>query len=220
MHPTLLFLQYQVILLHSFLTLLVAIICLLLLTLSLHTLLLLVLSLTLLVLALLSKMVGLSANFVIFLMLFVPLLLPLLLLLRFGGKLLLLPFIPSIGVRLLLLRTKLLMVYCLVLLPPMIYSEFLDVSVLFFFTSTNETNFSLVLVYVVFLGMVLVKKDIGVTTPLANVFVFLGMWSFVNTKCFTKSLMFLNHLSPLLIQSLIFFLRKPPYYSCTHPFYF
>ena len=170
----------------------------------------LVLSLTLLVLALLSKMVGLSANFVIFLMLFVPLLLPLLLLLRFGGKLLLLPFIPSIGVRLLLLRTKLLMVYCLVLFPPMIYSEFLDVSVLFFFTSTNETNFSLVLVYVVFLGMVLVKKDIGVTTPLANVFVFLGMWSFGNTKCFTKSLMFLNHLSPLLIQSLIFFLRKPP----------
>ena len=46
----------------------------------------------------------------------------------------------------------------------MIYSEFLDVSVLFFFTSMNETNFSLVLVYVVFLGMVLlVKKDIGVT---------------------------------------------------------
>ena len=170
----------------------------------------LVLSLTLLVLALLSKMVGLNANFVIFLMLFVPLLLPLLLLLRFGGKLLLLLFIPSIGVCLLLLRTKLLMVYCLVLLPPMIYSEFLDVSVLFFFMSTNETNFSLVLVYVVFLGMVLVKKDIGVTTPLANVFVFLGMWSFGNTKCFTKSLMFLNHLSPLLIQSLIFFLRKPP----------
>ena len=128
----------------------------------------------------------------------------------FWGKLLLLPFIPSIGVRLLLLRTKLLMVYCLVLLPLMIYSEFLDVSVLFFFTSTNETNFSLVLVYVVFLGMVLVKKDIGVTTPLANVFVFLGMWSFGNTKYFTKSLMFLNHLSPLLIQSLIFFLRKPP----------
>ena len=180
----------------------------------------LVLSLTLLVLALLSKMVGLSANFVILLMLFVPLLLPLLLLLHFGGKLILLPFIPSIGVRLLLLRTKLLTVYCLVLLSPMIYSEFLDVSVLFFFTSTNETNFSLVLVYVVFLGMVLVKKDIGVTTPLANVFVFLGMWSFGNTKCFTKSLMFLNHLSPLLIQSLIFFLRNPPYYSYSHPFYF
>ena len=169
-----------------------------------------ILVLVLLVLALLSKMVGLSANFVIFLMLFVPLLLPLLLLLRFGGKLLLLSFIPSIGVRLLLLRTKLLIVYCLVLLPPMIYSEFLDVSVLFFFTSTNETNFSLVLVYVVFLGMVLVKRDIGVTTPLANVFVFLGMWSFGNTKRFTKSLMYLNHLSPLLIQSLIFFLRKPP----------
>ena len=174
---------------------------------------------------LLRKMVGLSANFVIFLMLFVPLLLPLLLLLRFGGNLLLLPFIPSNCVHLLLLRTKLLTVYCLVLLPPMIYSEFLDVSVLFFFMSTNETNFSLVLVYVVFLGMVLVKKDIGVTTPLANVFVFLGMWSFGNTKCFTKSLMFLNHLSPLLIQSLIFFLRNPPpppppYYSYSHPFYF
>ena len=62
----------------------------------------------------------------------------------------------------------------------MIYSEFLDVSVLFFFTSMNETNFSLVLVYVVFLGMVLVKKDIGVTTPLANVFVFLGSGVAVN----------------------------------------
>ena len=98
----------------------------------------------------------------------VPLLLPLLLLLRFGGKLLLLPFIPSIGVRLLLLRTKLLMVYCLVLLPPMIYSEFLDVSVLFFFTSMNETNFSLVLVYVVFLGMVFVKKGYRCYDPISK----------------------------------------------------
>ena len=42
-----------------------------------------------LVLALLSKMAGLSANFVIFLMLFVLLLFPLLLLFSFGGKLLL-----------------------------------------------------------------------------------------------------------------------------------
>ena len=50
----------------------------------------LVLSLIPLVQALLSKMAGLSANFVIFLMLFVLLLLPLLLLLSFGGKLLLL----------------------------------------------------------------------------------------------------------------------------------
>ena len=43
-------------------------------------------------------MAGLSANFVIFLMLFVLLLLPLLLLLSFGGKLLLLLFTPSITV--------------------------------------------------------------------------------------------------------------------------
>ena len=78
--------------------------------------------------ALLSKMAGLSANFVIFLMLFVLLLLPLLLL-NFGGKLLLLPFTPSIGVLLPLFRIKLLMICCLVLLPPMTYLESLDVSV-------------------------------------------------------------------------------------------
>ena len=77
-----------------------------------------------LVLALLSKMAGLSANFVIFLMLFMLLLLPLLLILSFGGKLLLLPFTPLIDVLLPLFRIKLLMICCLVLLPPMTYLVF------------------------------------------------------------------------------------------------
>ena len=72
-----------------------------------------------LVQALLNKMARLSVNFVIFLMLFVLLLLPLLLLLSFGGKLLLLSFTPLIGVLLPLFRVKLLMICCLVLLPPM-----------------------------------------------------------------------------------------------------
>ena len=130
-----------------------------------------------LVQALLSKMVGLSANFVIFLMLFVILLLLFLLLLCFGGKLLLFPFTPSIGVLLPLFRIKLLVICCLVLLPPMTYLESLDVSVLFFFMIMKETNFNLVLIWVVFLGMELVKKVISVMIPLANVFVFLGMWS-------------------------------------------
>ena len=76
----------------------------------------LVLFLISLVLILLSKMAGLSTNFIIFLMLFVLLLLSLLLL-NFGGKLLLLPFTPSIP----LFRIKLFMIYCLVLLPPMTY---------------------------------------------------------------------------------------------------
>ena len=79
-----------------------------------------------LVLALLNKMAGLSINFVIFLMLFVLLLLPLLLLLSFRGKLLLLPFIPSISVILPLFIIKLLMICCLVLLPLMTYLESLD----------------------------------------------------------------------------------------------
>ena len=99
-----------------------------------------------LVQALLIKMAGLSVNFVIFLMLFVLLLLSLLLLLGFGGNLLLLPFTPSIGVLLPLFRIKLLMICCLVLLPPMTYLESLDESVLFFFMIMKETNFSLVLV--------------------------------------------------------------------------
>ena len=106
-----------------------------------------------LMLELLSKMARLSANFVIFLMLFVLLLLPLLLLLSFGGKLLLLSFTPSIGVLLPLFRIKLLMICCLVLLPPMTYLETLDVSILFFFKIMKETNSSLILVCVVFLGM-------------------------------------------------------------------
>ena len=134
-----------------------------------------------LVQTLLSKMVGLSANFVIFLMLFMLLLLSLLLLLNFGGKLFLLPFTPSIGVLLSLFRIKLLMICCLVLLPPMTYLESLDVSVLFFFKIMEKTNFSLVLVCVILLGMELVKKVIGVMIPLANVFMFLDMWSFGNT---------------------------------------
>ena len=163
-----------------------------------------------LVLAFLSKMAGLSTNFVIFLMLFVLLLLPLLLLLSFGGKLLLLSFKPSIGVLLPLFRIKLLMICCLVLLPPMTYLESLDVSVLFFFKIMKETNFSLVLVYVVFLGMELVKKVIGVMITLANVFVFLGIWSFGNTKCFTNYLMFMFPLFPLSILSLTFFFEEYP----------
>ena len=61
-----------------------------------------------------------------------------------------------------------------------------------------------------FLGMELVKKVIGVMIPLANVFVFLGMWSFGNTKCFTNYLMFLFPLFPLSILSLTFFLRSLP----------
>ena len=109
-----------------------------------------------------------------------------------------------------LFKIKLLMICGLVLLPPITYLEFLDVSVLFFFMIMKETNFSLVLVCVVFLGMELVKKVIGVMIPLANVFVFLGMWSFGNTKCFTNYLMFLFPLFPLSILSLTFFLRSLP----------
>ena len=78
------------------------------------------------------------------------------------------------------------MICFLVLIPLMTHLESLDVSVLFFFKIMKETNFSLILVCVVFLGMKLVKKVIGVMIPLANVFVFLGMWSFGNTKCFTN----------------------------------
>ena len=140
-------------------------------------------------------------------MLFVLLLLPLLLLLSFGGKMLLLPFTPSIGV-LPLFRIKLLLICCLVLLPSMTYLESLDVFVLFFFMIMKETNFSLVLVCVVFLGMDLVEKVIDVMIPLAKVYVFLGMWSFGNTKCFTNYLMFLFPLFPLSILSLTFFLRS------------
>ena len=163
-----------------------------------------------LVLALLSKIAGLSANFVIFLMLFVLLLLPLLLLLRFKGKLLLLSFTQSIDALLPLFRIKLLMICCLVLLHPMAYLESLDAFVLFFFKIMKETNFSLILVCVVFLGMELGKKVIGVMIPLANVFMFLDMWSFGNSKCFTNYLMFLFHLFPLSILSLTFFLRSLP----------
>ena len=173
-----------------------------------------------LMLALLIKMTGLSTNFVIFLMLFVLLLLLLLLLLSFGGKLLLLLFTPSIGVLLPLFKIKLLMICCLVLLPTMNYLESLDVSILFFFKTMKETNFSLVLVCVVFLGMELVKKVIGVMIPLANVFVFLDMWSFGNTKCFTNYLMFPFHLFPPSILSLTFFLRSLPLLSEHPPFVF
>ena len=102
---------------------------------------------------------------------------------QFWGEAALLLFTPSIDVLLPLFRIKLLMICCLVLLPPMTYLEPLNVSVLFFFKIMKERNFSLVLVCVVFLGMELVKKVIGVMIPLENVFVFLGMWSFGNTKC-------------------------------------
>ena len=173
-----------------------------------------------LILALFNKMAGLSANFVIFLMLFVLLLLPLLLLLNFGGKLLLLPFTPAIGVLLPLSRIKLLMICCLVHLPYMTYLKSLDVFVLFFFKIMKVTNFSLVLVCVVFLGMELVKKVIGVMIPLANVFVFLDKWYFGNTKYFTNYLMFLFHLFPLSILSLTFFLRSLPLlYLSISPWY-
>ena len=169
--------------------------------------------------ALLSNMAGLSANFVIFLMLFVLLLLPLLVLLSFGGKLLLLPFTPSIDVLLPLFRIKLLMICCLVLLPHMTYLKSLNVSVLFLFMIMKEKNFNLVLVCVVFLGIELVKNVIGVMIPLANVFVFLNMWSFGNTKWFTNYLMFLFPLFPLSILSLAFFLRSfPPHF--VSPFYY
>ena len=114
----------------------------------------------------------------------------------------------SIGVLLPLFKIKLFMICCLVLLPPMTYLESLDVSVLFFFKIMKEINFSLVLVCVVFLGMELVKKVIGVMIPLANVFVFLAMWSFGNKKCFTNYLMFIFYLFPLSILSLAFFLSS------------
>ena len=90
----------------------------------------------------------------------------------------------------------------------MTHLESLDASILFFFKIMKETNFSLVLVCVVFLGMKLVKKVIGVMIPLANVFVFLGIWCFRNTKCFTNYLMFLFPLFPISILSLTFFLRS------------
>ena len=104
------------------------------------------------------------------------------------------------------------MICCLVLLSPITYLESLDVSVLFFFMIMKETNLSLILVLVcvVFLGMELVKKVIGVMIPLANVFVFLGMWSFGNTKCFTNYLMFLFPLFSLSILSLTFFPEESP----------
>ena len=57
----------------------------------------------------------------------------------------------------------------------MTYLESLDVSILFFFKIMKETNFSLVLICVVFLGMELIKKVIGVMIPLTNVFVFISM---------------------------------------------
>ena len=92
----------------------------------------------------------------------------------------------------------------------MTYLGSLDVSILFFFMTMKETNFSLVLICVVFLGMELVKKVRGVMIPLENVFVFLDMWSFGNTKCFTNNLMFLFPLFPLSILSLTFFPEESP----------
>ena len=129
---------------------------------------------------------------------------------QFLGKLLLLSFTPSIGVLLPLFRIKLLMICCLVILPPMTYLESLDVSVLFFFKIVKETNLSFFLVCVFFLGVELIKKVISVMIPLANVFVFLGIWSFGNTKCFTNYLLFLFPLFPLSILSLTFNLRSLP----------
>ena len=72
----------------------------------------------------------------------------------------------------------------------MTHLESLNVYVLFLFKIMKETNFNLVFVCVVFLGMKLVKKVIGVMIPLANIFGFLDMWSFGNTKCFTPPLVY------------------------------
>ena len=105
------------------------------------------------------------------------------------------------------------MICCLVLLPPMTHLESLDESVLFFFKIMKETNFSLVHVCVVFLGMELVKKAIGVMITLANVFMFLGMWSFGNKKCFTNYLMFMLPQFSQSILSQTFFLRSLPLLS-------
>ena len=69
----------------------------------------------------------------------------------------------------------------------MTHLESLDVSVLLFFKIMKDTNFSLVLVCVVLLGMELIKKVIGVMVPLENVFVLLGMWSFGNTNVLPTS---------------------------------
>ena len=99
----------------------------------------------------------------------------------------------------------------------MTHLESLDVSVLFFFKIMKERNFSLILVCVVFLGMELVKKVIDVMIPLANVFVFLGMWSFENTKFFTNYLMFLFPIFPLSILSSTFFLRSLPLLCLSSP---
>ena len=99
----------------------------------------------------------------------------------------------------------------------MTFLEYLDVSVLFFFMIMKETNFGVVLVCVVFLGMELVKKVIGVMIPSANIFVFLGMWSFGNTKCFTNYLMLMFLLFPLSILSITFFLRSLPLLCLSTP---
>ena len=60
------------------------------------------------------------------------------------------------------------MIRCLALLPPMTYLESLDVSVLFFFMIMKETNFSLILVCVVFLGMELVKECYRCYDPISK----------------------------------------------------
>ena len=86
----------------------------------------------------------------------------------------------------------------------------LDVSILLFFKIMKETNLSLVLVCIVFLGMELVKNVIGVMISLVNVFMFLSLWSFRNIKCFTNYLMFLFPLFSLSIIFLTFFLRYLP----------
>ena len=99
----------------------------------------------------------------------------------------------------------------------MTYLESLDVSVLFFFMIMKETNFSLILVCVFFLGMELVKNVIGVMIPLANIFVFLDMWSFGNTKCFTNYLMFLFPLFPLSILPDLFPKESPTSMSESPP---
>ena len=143
-------------------------------------------------------------------MLFVLLLFTLLLLLDFGAKLLLLSFTPSISVLLPLFRIKLLMICCLVLLSPMTYLESLDVSVLFFFKIMKETNFSLVLVCVVFLGMELIKKGYRCFDPISKRLRVSRHVVFWEHKMFYQLPHVPISLIPLLILSLTFFLRSLP----------
>ena len=167
----------------------------------------------------LSKMVGPSVNFVIFLMLFVLLLLPLLHLLSFRGKFLLHLLTPSIGVLLPLFRIKLLLICCLVLLPPMTYLESLDVYVLFFFKIMKETNFNLVLVCVFFLRYGIGQKGFRCYDPISKLLRVSGHVVFWEHKMFYQ----LPHVPVSPISSidplLTFFLSLPLLYLSIPPWF-